>query len=319
MNTGNRKMALWAALLLGMAFLLLAGCGSMDLTNEQNHSMTDTMQQGVAPAEAASSVQPGQAATSYSEEELSGYADEMRELLARGKLRVAMYREDRYPFFYVDSQGELKGTDVDLASGLAAGLGIQVEFIRTAASFDEVIGQVFRGEADIGVSKLSMTMERAKRVLFSHAYLNLKQALLIHRMQLAALGKSEAGDDPLSVLQQRAQRIGIVKGTSYAGFAKDLFPQQQQLSYASSAELFQAVQSEEVEAAVYDAFEISRYLYNHPSSSIQLQFVELEDQDDEIAVAVAPAQYHLLQWINVYLEWEGDDLRKQLTAALNQR
>ncbi|MGG4145523.1 ABC transporter substrate-binding protein [Paenibacillus algorifonticola] len=248
----------------------------------------------------------------YTEEQLKTYPEDIRDILSRGKLRVALYQEDRYPFFYVDDQGVLRGSDVELANDIALKLGVQAAFIRTANSFNEVINQVSLGEADIGVSKLSITLERAKRVLFSDAYLNLKQALLINRMQLAAITEKGDAADPLALIQGRGEQVGIVGGTSYAGFAQELFPNQSQASYPNSAQLFDGVRQGDVLAAVYDAFEISRYLKKYPSYSLQLQFVQLDDHDDDIAIAVDPQRYHLHQWINTYLHMEQKEIQKRL-------
>lgn len=248
----------------------------------------------------------------YTEEQLKTYPEDIRDILSRGKLRVALYREDRYPFFYVNDQGVLSGSDVELASDIALQLGVQAEFVRTASSFNEVINQVSTGEVDIGVSKLSMTLERAKRVLFSDAYLNLKQALLINRLQLATIGEKGDDADPLALIQGRGERIGIVAGTSYAGFARELFPKQNQVGYANSAQLFDGVRQGDVLAAVYDAFEISRYFKKYPSYSLQLQFVQLDDHDDDIAIAVDPRRYHLHQWVNTYLHMEKKEIQKRL-------
>ncbi|WP_181150869.1 ABC transporter substrate-binding protein [Paenibacillus sp. PCH8] len=246
----------------------------------------------------------------YTQQQLKAYPSDIRDILSRGKLRVALYHEDRYPFFYVDDQGVLRGSDVDLANDIAFKLGVHAEFIRTADSFDEVIHQVSTSKVDIGVSKLSMTLERAKRVLFSDAYLNLKQALLINRLQLAAMDDQGDVTDPLALIQGRGERIGIVAGTSYVGFAHDLFPDQNQMGYLNSAELFDGVRKGDVLAVVYDAFEISRYLKKFPAYALQLQFVQLDDHDDDIAIAVDPQRYHLHQWINTYLHMEKKEIEK---------
>ncbi|WP_434748727.1 substrate-binding periplasmic protein [Paenibacillus amylolyticus] len=248
----------------------------------------------------------------YTKEQLKAYPEDIRDILSRGKLRVALYHEDRYPFFYVDAKGVLRGSDIELAQDIALKLGVEAEFIRTAPSFDAVINQVSTGEADIGVSKLSTTLERAKRVLFSDAYLNLKQALLINRLQLAAIDHEGDVHDPLALIQGRGDRIGIVAGTSYAGFAHDLFPRQTQVGYGTSTQLFDAVKQGDVLAVVYDAFEISRYLKKYPAVSLELQFMQLDEQDDDIAVAVNPRRYHLQQWINTYLHMEKKEIRKLL-------
>ncbi|RXZ82294.1 amino acid ABC transporter substrate-binding protein [Paenibacillaceae bacterium] len=237
--------------------------------------------------------------TAYTDEQLANYPDEVSRILRAGKLRVAVYQKDRYPFFYEDDKGELRGSDIDLARDLAHQFGVEVEFLRSAGSFNEVIEQLAAGEADIAVSKLSMTLARARKVLFSDPYLVLKQTLLINRLKLAELAR--ANDHPLAVIRVSGERIGVVEGTSYPAFAKELFPDQQQAAYTNGASMIAAVQSGEVLAAIYDEFELSTYQKMNPSSSLHMQYLSLENQSDPIAIAVAPDLPHLHRWINTYL------------------
>lgn len=248
----------------------------------------------------------------YTPEQLEGYPQDIRDILSRGKLRIGLKVEDSYPFFYTDEEGILRGSDVELANDIAFKLGVKPEYIRTAASFDEVIDQVSSGDVDVGISKLSITLERAKRVLFSDAYLHFKQALLINRLELAELGQNGEYPDVLTLLQQHGTQIGIVRGTSYVGFTRELFPMQEQTAYNNTSELFDHVRQGEVIAAVYDAFEISRYLNQHPAYSLDLQYVQLEDQDDDIAIAVDPRSIHLYQWINTYLHMQEKNIQRWL-------
>ncbi|WP_341279225.1 transporter substrate-binding domain-containing protein [Paenibacillus sp. FSL H8-0537] len=313
---GKYDRLAFCLLLVLVIGIFTTSCASM---TQQAHQLAPEKQAHAASPAVTSPIPASSAAPAdkaelpvYTEEQLKTYPEDIRDILSRGKLRVALYQEDRYPFFYADDQGVLRGSDVDLANDIALKLGVQAEFIRTAASFNEVINQVSTGEVDIGVSKLSMTLERAKRVLFSDAYLNLKQALLINRLQLAAIGEKGDDVDPLALIQGRGERIGIVAGTSYAGFARELFPNQNQVGYPNSAQLFDGVRQGDVLAAVYDAFEISRYLKKYPSYSLQLQFVQLDDHDDDIAIAVDPKRYHLQQWMNTYLHMEKKEIQKRL-------
>ncbi|MBW7474037.1 ABC transporter substrate-binding protein [Paenibacillus oenotherae] len=236
----------------------------------------------------------------YTEEQLAAYPDEISEIIRRGQLRIAVYREDRYPFFYSDEQGQLRGSDIDLARDIAYKLGVKAAFIRTADSFDRIVEQVAAGEADIAISKLSMTLERAKKVLFSEPYLTLRQTLIINRLQLAGLEQDDR--DPLELIQTYGDRIGIIGGTSYASFASELFPDQQQVVFPTLDLLIEAVKSGEVLAAVYDEFELMGYQKKHPSSSLYLQYLRLENQTDSIAVAVAPGLRQLHSWMNVYMQ-----------------
>ena len=47
-----------------------------------------------------------------------------------------------------DQQGHLVGVDVTLAKEIAAQLGVKLQFVRTATTFDAVIELVKAGDAD---------------------------------------------------------------------------------------------------------------------------------------------------------------------------
>lgn len=251
-------------------------------------------------------------AEGYTAKQLESFPQDIRDILGRGELRIGLKAEDRYPFFYTDEEGELRGSDVEIANDIAFKLGVKPEYIRTAASFDEVIEQVSSGYVDVGISKLSITLDRAQRVLFSDPYLHFQKALLVNRIQLAELAKEGEFPDVLTLLQQSGTQIGIVQGTSYVGFTRELFPMQDQVAYGSTSELFDRVRQGEVIAAVYDAFEITRYLNANPAYSLDLQYIEIEDQDDDIAIAVNPQLTHFHQWINTYLHMQEKNIRQWL-------
>ncbi|MEE8291334.1 MAG: transporter substrate-binding domain-containing protein, partial [Candidatus Tectomicrobia bacterium] len=86
---------------------------------------------------------------------------------------VALVDTDYPPLFITSKTGDLKGSDISLVRDMARELGVQVEFVRKTRSFNEIIDIVSRGEADIGLAT-SLTLSRAKKVLFTHPYLTLK-------------------------------------------------------------------------------------------------------------------------------------------------
>ena len=93
----------------------------------------------------------------------------LAEILKRGILRVGTTGDYR-PFTYLDkTSGAYSGFDVDLAHSLADALGVKVEFVATswptlAKDFD---ADLF----DIAMGGVSITLERAKKGLFSAPYL----------------------------------------------------------------------------------------------------------------------------------------------------
>ncbi|WEK54690.1 MAG: ABC transporter substrate-binding protein [Candidatus Cohnella colombiensis] len=285
-NSPLQKSLLWLFMLF-----LLASCGTLNSSTANTSPNLDMS--------ATSSAAPVQAAP-LSSDIVATLPKELQDIHRRGELRIAMYGQDRFPFFYVDDNGELTGSDVLLAQDIAYKFGVKAVFLRTATSFDEVANQVATGEADIALSKLSITLKRAQHVLFSEPYLTLHQSLLINRLQLARLGKSTT--NAVEQIQQHGSTIGTITGTSYREFAEILFSSSEISSFATSQNLLDSVSKGEIVAALYDEFEFAKYLKQNPGSALTLQYIVLDDYVDPLAIAVSPNHPLLLSWINAYLQ-----------------
>lgn len=100
--------------------------------------------------------------------------DRIRE---RGILRAG-YFSDSLPYAFRNRQGDLVGLDVELGYRLARELGVTVEWIELdrAAMADAL---AVNGSADIVMSGVAITTERAATLLFSVPYLDETLALLV--------------------------------------------------------------------------------------------------------------------------------------------
>ena len=96
---------------------------------------------------------------------------------ARGTIRVG-YFTDSLPYAFRNRQGDLVGLDVELGYRLARELGVAVEWIELhrGALADAL---AVNGSADIVMSGIAITTERAAALLFSTAYLDETLALLV--------------------------------------------------------------------------------------------------------------------------------------------
>ncbi len=72
------------------------------------------------------------------------------------------------PFVMEDGAGGYTGISIDLWTRVAARLGYATEF--EAATLDDMLDQVGRGEADVAIAAITMTEQREENVDFSHAY-----------------------------------------------------------------------------------------------------------------------------------------------------
>jgi polar amino acid transport system substrate-binding protein len=225
-------------------------------------------------------------------------APDVMRIQSRGELIVAMLALDTPPFFFVQD-GRLQGHDVALAEGIAKSLGVKVKFDRRSKTFNEVIDEVSRGEADLAVSKISRTLNRAQAVSFSSPYMSFYHALLVNRVEFAKYSGSRT---PVQALREFKGKIGVITRSSFADFAKVTFPKAQIKDYPTWDLLVAAVERGEVVGAYRDELEVKRILTDKPKLSVALRSITITNYRDTLGIAVDQNSPNLLGLVNLYLE-----------------
>jgi len=97
--------------------------------------------------------------------------------LAAGTVQAKDWKEIRIafdvpyePFEYKDENGELTGFEVELAEAMCDEMNADCEFV--IQSWDGMIPGLLARKFDLIMSSMSITPERAERVLFSEPYYN---------------------------------------------------------------------------------------------------------------------------------------------------
>ena len=219
-------------------------------------------------------------------------------IAARGKLIVAMTSFDNAPFYSV-KDGHLEGIDVELSNDIAEALGVEVEFDRSAETFNDVVAKVKNGEADIAVSKISRTNSRALVVAFSTPYVRLKNGLMFNRLNLA---QKSQGKDLGDYVRNFDGNIGVIAKSAWVINGQQRFPKAKIIEFKTWAEVLDATISGEVDAAYRDEFEVRRITEDFPETSINLRAVTIADARDSIAVAVQWNAPRLLAIVNQVIE-----------------
>jgi ABC-type amino acid transport substrate-binding protein len=234
-------------------------------------------------------------------------APEIQSIQKRGHLLVAMTKSDQPPFYFVNTQGQLEGLDVLLASALAAKLEVTPVFLRDFSSFNDVVDAVAWGKADVAVSKLSRTLNRAQTVRFSSPYVVFRQGLLVNRLQMARL----TPDDGLrTFIRNFRGKLGVIGKSSYSNYAKTNFPNAEVVEFPTWEEVVNAVRGGSVLAAYRDEMECRLIMDRDPQAALTLKLVVLQDQTDPIAMATRWSSTQLSAFIDVFLE----DLHGNLTV-----
>ena len=109
---------------------------------------------------------------------------------ARGVLRVG-YLADSLPNVFVNSETELVGLDVDLASLMARDIGVDLEFVMVP-SLDAVGAVLNAGSIDIMMSGLSVTPDRMLDMHFSEPYMRATMSFVVRDHVRAKFSTREA-------------------------------------------------------------------------------------------------------------------------------
>jgi polar amino acid transport system substrate-binding protein len=217
----------------------------------------------------------------------------------RGRLVVAVAGVAIPPFVTIGADGTPTGTDIDIATDMAKALGVSLAFDHRARSGDEMIDIIAARDADLAISKLSETLDRALRVRFSRPYLVLHQALLLNRLRFAQTAK---GRDPMEMVQESDASIGVMTGGAYVEYAKRLLPRARLREYADWPSMIDAVRRGDVVAAYGDELEVRHALMADPAAPLQLRSAILADTRDPIGIALPWDSLSLLAWVDLYLE-----------------
>jgi polar amino acid transport system substrate-binding protein len=213
-------------------------------------------------------------------------------------LRVAVTRFDLPSFHVRGREGALLGPEIEMAEQIARALDVRVEFVDNAESFDSVVDYVEGGRADIGVSKLSQTYNRLKRVRFSEPYVTLRHALLFNRL---AIARAAGGRPPASVLQKYQGRLGVIAGSAYVDFAHRNFPDASLVEARNWDVAIASLLSGQVDAVYRDEFEIRRVLKNKPALNVRFGSAVITDQNALLSIAICDTCSKLQEFINYHI------------------
>lgn len=227
-----------------------------------------------------------------------GLTRDLQSIVDAKVLRVAVTRFDLPSFHVRGPDGRLLGPEIAMAQQIGSALGVEVEFVDTAESFDGVVDFVAVGRADIGVSKLSQTYYRLKRVRFSQPYVTLRHALLFNRATIARVAR---GRPPAAVLQEFKGRIGVIGGSAYVDFAARNFPEATVWEAKNWIDAIASLLRDRVDAVYRDEFEIRRVLKNRPALNVRFGSAAIIDQNAFLSIAICDTCSKLQEFVNYHI------------------
>ena len=222
---------------------------------------------------------------------------DIKRIKDRGTLVVAMHKENQPPMFMTGEEGDLVGFDADIARDIAEKLGVDLEYNRSATTYDEVVDVVANGDADVAISWMSSTIERAQRAGVSDPYYVIYPMLLVNSEHVPEGEKN----DIEAFLQKDGIKIGIEGGTSYLGFVKEEYSRANIIQYPSDT-LHDALWKGDVDAIMHDSIYMQGILMRYPQLKRISEAVISEKKPDYIVFYLNKKDRHLKEWLNIYIK-----------------
>ncbi len=234
------------------------------------------------------------AATSMAVETPLGlpYAKDIKHIVERGELRVAIYVDSALAPFVTTDGKELGGYNVELAKIIASQLGVKLHVDQTS-SYNESVAFVAKGKDDIAVSNITATPERALSVAFTEPYYAMPQTLIVKKAfdgSKMALNETIVSTDPL--------RIAIEANSAYLYCVKQVFPNAVIVTYANMKDALANLKEDQYDAIFTDGFSGEGSIAKDDA----LALVRLGDKHvDPVSIVVSAKRPQLVNWLNLYL------------------
>lgn len=214
--------------------------------------------------------------------------DQQAAIKEKGKLVVAI-SPDYAPFEFkalIDGKDTIVGADVQLAQAIADELGVELEL--SPMSFDNVLLSLKSGKADMAISGLSYTTERAKVYDFSEAYYTTENAFLISAQDANSL---------TSLDKLAGQQVAVQKGTIEEGLAKEQLADATIVSLTAMGEAIHELKAGKVKAVTLEKPVAEGYLAQNPDLALA-SFALQTGEGDAKAVAMPKNSGDLVKTVN---------------------
>lgn len=225
----------------------------------------------------------------------------------KGKLVVAV-SPDYAPFEFkalVNGKDTIVGSDIQLAQAIADELGVKLEL--SSMNFDNVLSSVKTGKADMAISGLSYTKERAKAYDFSETYYKTENAFLVKKSDLAKF-------DHLAAFN--AKKVGVLKGTIEEGLAKDQLSKSSVTPLIVMGETINELKSGQLDAVNLEKPVAEGYITQNPDLAIAKVALKTGEGDAK-AVAMPKGSKTLTATVNKVIKKlnQADKYKDFITEA----
>lgn len=224
-----------------------------------------------------------------SKEEAAESQDLLEKVMESGKLTVA-FEIGNEPWGYTDPEsGEYVGFSIDLMTGFAESIGVEIEW--KPLEFSEMIPAVQAGKVDIIASNISRTAARAATVLFTEP---------VSYSNCVALVMSDSTLTSVNEINDPSVTITAPAGNMYEEMAYEMFPDATISALASTSDAVAALKAGRADVYLTDSNQAYRLMQGDP------EIVRLPENlaNDTVAYALDldVSSYTLRDAFNTYLK-----------------
>ena len=179
----------------------------------------------------------------------------LEEVQDRGTLRVGLGLFE--PESFCNAAGELIGFEIDVATKLAADMGVEIAFARTNWTY--IISALLAEEFDVIISGMQILPARNLRVNFTSPYNATGTFLVANSAQTTGLATLADFNSP-------SVTIAVRRGGASIPAIETVFPEAILLLFATDTEVLQAVVAGEAHAAAAFATTRTTWVDAHPAT-----------------------------------------------------
>jgi polar amino acid transport system substrate-binding protein len=212
----------------------------------------------------------------------------IRQAKERGKLVVAMEPTFR-PFEWKDDQDALVGFDVDLARLIGKELGVEVEFLSVV--WDSIIPTLVGGQADLIISGMTSTPERALSVSYSDPYFHTVTCLLVSKTKAPDLTAIDA-------FNAEGRVIAVKEGTTGHFAAQQHCPKARIVAAKTENDAAREVALGRADAFLYDLWSIRKHHRNNPDTTY---VIDTPVSREPYAIACRKGDPESVAWLDLVL------------------
>ncbi|WP_353171200.1 transporter substrate-binding domain-containing protein [Paracandidimonas soli] len=242
-------------------------------------------------------------------------ADALADIKAANKIRVGI--DLGAPFYgYIDEKMQPVGSDVDAARLLAKDLGVELEIVQTTNSAR--IPNLLSNKADLIISSLSITPERAKAVDFSIPYGAIQAAVG------APKNLDIKGMDDLA-----GKTVAVTRGGPQDKLVSEGAPKAKVVRFDDEAASITAAASGQADIVAITPPIIHAIGKRNPEREFEVKFVI---QSYQLGVAMRKNEPQLMAWVNdwirenlnngklneIHLKYAGVPIPDEIVQGANQ-